>query len=74
MVERAYHDPEEDDTLHRVAENAQTARVGEKTSSHGQAACIVRFEVYGQAQGELGTVAACPGDGEEVRFADAHHR
>jgi hypothetical protein len=68
MVDRAYHGPERDDTLHRVAGDAQTARMGEKTSWHGRASCIVGFEIYGQEQGELRAAAACPGrEVEEVR-------
>jgi hypothetical protein len=65
MVDRAYHGPERDDTLHRVAGDAQ---MGEKTSWHGRASCIVGFEIYGQDQGELRAAAACPGrEVEEVR-------
>ena len=62
MVERAYHGPEvKEDTLHRAGGNAHTATMVEKKSSHGRASCIVGFEVSGQDQGELRTVAACPG-------------
>jgi hypothetical protein len=61
---------ERDDTLHKVAGDAQTARMAKKTSSHGRASCIVEFEVYSQDQGELRTVAACPGrEADEMRFA-----
>lgn len=58
-----------DDTLHKVAGDAQTARMVKITSSHGRASCMVGFKVYGQDRKELRRVAACPGrEAEEVRF------
>jgi hypothetical protein len=70
MVDRAYHGPERDDTLHRVAGDAQTARMGEKTSWHGRASCIVGFEIYGPGPGRIeggGSVPRAGGRGGEVR-------
>lgn len=61
---------ERDDTLHKVAGDVQTARMGKITSAHGRASCMVGFKVYGQDRKELRTVAACPGrEADEVRFA-----
>lgn len=36
---------ERDDTLHKVAGDAQTARMVKITSSHGRASCMVGFKV-----------------------------